>query len=212
LPQIIVNDHPLVQHRLTLIRDRSTPHEQFRQLVHDMTLLLAYDATKGLEATDVTVETPLAATNGKQVKGDEIVVVAVLRAGLGMVQAMCDLIPGVRVGHLGMFRDEEKLTPVQYYARMPDNLADAHVIILDPMLATGGSMVAACDILKKNGARHISAISLISAPEGVALMQERHPDVQVYTASIDERLNEKGYIVPGLGDAGDRQFGTYKGV
>jgi uracil phosphoribosyltransferase len=177
-----------------------------------MTFLLAYEATKDLCTTDITVETPLSLTNGKQVKGDEVIVVAILRAGLGMVQAMCDLIPGVRVGHLGMFRDEEKLIPVQYYAKMPESLPESHVIILDPMLATGGSLAAACDILKKQGATRITAISLISAPEGVAMMQKLHPDVHIFTAAIDEKLNDKGYIVPGLGDAGDRQFGTNKGV
>lgn len=202
-------DHALIKHNLTLIRDRSTSHEHFRRLLYDTTLVMACEITRDLPLKEVFVETPVDVARGLVISPNDIVIVAILRAGLGMLEPFLDILPGARAGHLGIFRDEQSLTPVQYYTKLPDGLERSKVIIVDPMLATGGSLVAACSALKQRGASDISACCIIAAPEGIGHMQTEHPDVSIYACAIDERLNANGYIVPGLGDAGDRQFGTH---
>jgi uracil phosphoribosyltransferase len=205
--RLIVVDHPVLADRLAVLRAASTTHGQFRQALYEASAILAVEAARELPVTAVEVETPLEKTTGSRLPS-EIAVVPVLRAGLGMVEGFLRLLPDARVGHLGMQRDEEELTPRDYYERLPANLADAYVYLLDPMLATGGSAVHALDRLREAGAERLALICLVAAPEGLAAVEAAHPDVTVWTAAVDRQLDERGYIRPGLGDAGDRVFGT----
>ncbi|WP_413718417.1 uracil phosphoribosyltransferase [Silicimonas sp. MF1-12-2] len=205
---LTVVNHPLVQHKLTLMRDKNTPTAVFRQLLREISHLLAYEVTRELPMTMEEIETPLKTMQAPVLDGRKLALVSILRAGNGLLDGMLDLIPSARVGFVGLYRDEETLRPVQYYCKLPGELADRLVIAVDPMLATGNSSVAAIDLLKKAGATNIRFMCLLAAPEGVARMKEAHPDVPVVTAALDEKLNDKGYIVPGLGDAGDRMYGT----
>lgn len=206
-PQVHISKHPLLQHKLTLLRDSSTKHRQFRELVTEMAKLLCYEATTDLELDECPVETPMGQTIGHTLRS-EIGLVPILRAGLGMVDGMLEMIPGSQVWHLGFYRDERTLRPVAYYNKLPVEPTVQLCLILDPMLATGGSAVAAVDVLKNWGVSHIRFVGLIGAPEGIDMLTAKHPDVTIYLAAVDERLNDIGFIVPGLGDAGDRQFGT----
>ncbi len=208
MKHLTVVDHPLVQHKLSLMRDQSTPTAVFRQLLREIAHLLAYEVTRELPMTTKTIETPLTAMQAPVLDGRKLALVSILRAGNGLLDGMLDLIPSARVGFVGLYRDEETLKPVQYYCKLPGEVSERLVIAVDPMLATGNSSVAAIDLIKEQGATNIRFLCLLAAPEGVARMKEAHPDVPVVTAALDERLNEKGYIVPGLGDAGDRMFGT----
>ena len=205
--QIEIIDHPLVKRDLTLLRDKRTPSNLFRAVLRRTASLMAYEVTRDLRLEKTALETPLARTVGYTVKSP-IILVPILRAGLGLVGGFVEVLPDARVGHIGMYRDEETLKPVDYYLKLPRKLGIALVIVLDPMLATGGSAVAAVTFLKKKGAKKIRYVSLVAAPEGVNLLSEAHPDVKIYTCSLDRKLNHKGYILPGLGDAGDRLFGT----
>ena len=200
--------HPLVQHKLSLMRDRETSTAVFRQLLREISQLLAYEVTRELPMTTRTVETPLQGMDAPVLAGRKLALVSILRAGNGLLDGVLELIPSARVGFIGLYRDEKTLEPVQYYFKVPDNLDDRLVIAVDPMLATGNSSVAAIDLLKAAGATDIRFLCLLAAPEGIARMKEAHPDVPIVTAAVDEKLNESGYIVPGLGDAGDRMFGT----
>ncbi len=199
--------HPLVKHKLTVLRNASTHHKQFRELANELTLLIAYDAMKNLETDPASVSTPLAGTTGFRIRND-IVIIPILRAGVGMLDGMLNLVPNARVGFVGMYRDHETKTPVSYYEKLPESLHYPRFYIIDPMLATGGSIVATIDSLKAKGFDNITVISLIAAPEGIKLVEEHHPEVNIFTGSIDECLDENKYIIPGLGDAGDRLFGT----
>ena len=205
---LTVVDHPLVQHKLTLMREQDTSTAVFRQLLREISTLLAYEVTRNLPMTTRKIETPLVEMDAPVLDGRKLALVSILRAGNGLLDGMLDLIPSARVGFVGLYRDEETLEPVQYYCKLPGDLQDRLVIAVDPMLATGNSSVAAIDLIKKAGATNIRFLCLLAAPEGVQRMKEAHPDVPIVTAAVDERLNEKGYIVPGLGDAGDRMFGT----
>ena len=205
---LTVVDHPLVQHKLTLMRDVDTPTAVFRQLLREISHLLAYEVTRELAMTTKTISTPLMPMEAPTLDGRKLALVSILRAGNGLLDGMLDLIPSARVGFVGLYRDEETLKPVQYYCKLPGELSERLVIAVDPMLATGNSSAAAIDLLKEAGATNIRFLCLLAAPEGVARMKEAHPDVPVVTAALDQKLNEKGYIVPGLGDAGDRMFGT----
>ena len=205
---LTVVDHPLVQHKLTIMRDKDTSTAGFRRLLREISHLLAYEVTRELEMTSKTIETPLQTIEAPILDGKKLALISILRAGNGLLPGMLDLIPAARVGFVGLYRDEETLEPVQYYFKVPDALEDRLVIAVDPMLATGNSSVAAIDMLKDAGAKNIRFVCLLASPEGVARMKEAHPDVPIITASMDECLNEHGYIVPGLGDAGDRMFGT----
>lgn len=205
---VTVVDHPLVQHKLTLMRDKATPTVQFRQLLREISYLLAYEATKGLALVDRPTETPVGPMTGKSLAGKKLALVSILRAGNGFLDGLLEIIPSARVGFVGLYRDEKTLKPVQYYFKAPVGLEDRVVIAVDPMLATGNSAAAALDLLKEKGAKDIRFLCLVAAPEGIKTLQEAHPDVEIITAALDEKLNEKGYIVPGLGDAGDRMFGT----
>ena len=203
-----IADHPLIQHKVTLLRDKHTSSKQFRELIREITGLMCYEATRDLPTCEVTVETPLTVTKSFKIAGRKLAFVPILRAGLGMVDGALELVPSARIGHIGLYRDEETLTPVEYYCKLPGDISERDVIVLDPMLATGGSAVDAIGQIKQRGPRSIKFMCIIAAPEGLKALTEAHPDVQVYCASLDEHLNEKGYIVPGLGDAGDRIFGT----
>lgn len=205
---LTVVDHPLVQHKLTLMRDKATSTAGFRQLLHEITQLLAYEITRELPMVTTTVETPMEDMESPVLAGKKLALVSILRAGNGMLDGVLELIPSARVGFVGLYRDEETLKPVKYYFKVPDALEDRLVIAVDPMLATGNSSAAAVDMLKEAGATNIRFLCLLAAPEGVARMKEAHPDVPIVTAALDRQLNEKGYILPGLGDAGDRMFGT----
>ena len=205
---LTIVDHPLVQHKLTLMRDKDTSTAVFRQLLREISQLLAYEVTRPLKMTTRRIETPLTEMDAPVLDGRKLALVSILRAGNGLLDGMLDLIPSARVGFVGLYRDEETLKPIQYYCKLPGELDERLVIAVDPMLATGNSSAAAIDLLKKAGATNIRFLCLLAAPEGVARMKEAHPDVPVVTAALDERLNELGYIVPGLGDAGDRMFGT----
>jgi uracil phosphoribosyltransferase len=200
--------HPLVRHKLGLLRDVRTDTEMFRRLVNELTLLLTYEATKEMDLEEVDVETPLEWTRAQRIPGKKVAVCPILRAGVGMLDGVLSLIPVARVGFLGLYRNEQTLEPVEYYVKLPADIADRDVLLLDPMLATGNSTVAAVTTLRNAGAQHVTLISLIAAPEGVARVEQAHPDVRIVVAAIDSHLNEKGYIVPGLGDAGDRLYGT----
>ena len=200
--------HPLVRHKLGLLRDVNTDTEMFRRLVNELTLLLTYEATKDMGTEEIEVETPLEKTPARRISGKKVAVVPILRAGMGMLDGVLSLIPVARVGFVGLYRDEETLQPVKYFVKLPQDIAEREVMLLDPMLATGNSTAAAVQILKQAGATQVTLIALIAAPEGIAHIGETHPDVKVVVASIDSHLNEKGFIVPGLGDAGDRLYGT----
>jgi uracil phosphoribosyltransferase len=200
--------HPLVQHKLGLLRDAGTDTQMFRQLVNELTLLLTYEATKGLATEEVEISTPLEAMSVKRISGKKVAVCPILRAGMGMLDGVLSLIPVARVGFIGLYRNEETLQPVEYYVKLPEDLAERDVILLDPMLATGNSTAAAVKLVKDAGATSVRLIALIAAPDGISRIHREHPDVRVVVAGIDRELNEKGYIVPGLGDAGDRLYGT----
>ena len=203
-----VLDHPLLQHKLSILRDETTGVKDFREIVNEVATLMCYEATRDLPLQDVEVQTPVAKAVTKQLAGKKLAIVPVLRAGLGMVEGILTLIPSAKVGHIGLFRDPETLEPVKYYCKMPTDIAERDVIILDPMLATGGSASAAIQFIKNYDVKHIKLMNIIAAPEGVERVRKDHPDVAIYCAALDEKLNEHGYIVPGLGDAGDRIFGT----
>ncbi len=205
---LTVVDHPLVQHKLTIMRDKKTSTGEFRQLLREISQLLAYEVTRELEMTTKVIETPMQEMEAPTLAGKKLALISILRAGNGLLDGVLELIPSARVGFVGLYRDEETLQPVEYYFKVPEAMEDRVVIAVDPMLATGNSSVAAVDMLKKSGATNIRFLCLLAAPEGIARMKEAHPDVPIVTASVDEKLNEKGYIVPGLGDAGDRMFGT----
>lgn len=208
LPNLTVIDHPLIRHKLHLLRDRETPKKLFRELVDEISMLMAYEVTRDLAVEEVDVHTPLERTRGYKIAGKKLVIVPVLRAGLGMVEGVLRLIPSARVGHVGLSRDEESLQPVEYYFKVPAQSEVRRFIIVDPMLATGGSAAAAIQGLKARGAEEITLMCLVAAPEGVEALNQAHPDVPVFTATLDRQLNDRGYILPGLGDAGDRLFGT----
>ena len=205
---LTIVDHPLVQHKLTLMRERDTSTAVFRQLLREISQFLAYEVTRNLPMTKKTIDTPLQEMEAPVLAGKKLALISILRAGNGLLDGVLELIPSARVGFVGLYRDEETLEPVQYYFKVPESLEDRLVIAVDPMLATGNSSVAAIDLLKKAGAKNIRFLCLLASPEGVARMKEAHPDVPIVTASLDSHLNDKGYIVPGLGDAGDRMFGT----
>ena len=207
--KLTVFDHPLIQHKVTIIREKNVGTKEFREIVDEIASLMAYEVTRDLPVEDVEIETPVAKTTQKQLAGKKLAIVPILRAGLGMVDGIMKLIPAARIGHIGMYRDEESLEPVEYFVKLPEDIDQREVLVVDPMLATGGSAVMAIDALKKRGATKIKLITLVSAPVGVETVQKAHPDVDIYTAGLDEGLNEHGYIIPGLGDAGDRLFGTH---
>jgi len=207
-PKVIVIDHPLIVHKLTQIRNKNTGTNEFRRIVNEIGGLMVYEITRDLELEDVEIETPLAKMKTKQLAGEKLCVCPILRAGLGMVEGILQLIPSARVGHIGLYRNEETLEPVEYFAKFPNKLEDRLIIVVDPMLATGGSAVRAISLIKKRGGKNIKFVCLVAAPEGVKRLREAHPDVPIYIAALDDHLNDKGYIVPGLGDAGDRIFGT----
>jgi uracil phosphoribosyltransferase len=205
---VTVVDHPLVLHKLTLLRDKHTPSAVFRQLVKEISLLLAYEVLRDLPMTTRHIETPMSEMEAPILRGKKLVIVSILRAGSGLLDGMLDLVPSARVGHVGLYRDPETLTAVEYYLKLPDDIADRHVIVVDPMLATGNSVTAALNRIKEHGATQIRFVSILAAPEGIKALTRNHPDVQIFTAAVDSHLNDHGYIVPGLGDAGDRMFGT----
>ena len=203
-----VMTHPLIQHKVTLIRNVETGSKDFRELLEEITLLMGYEITRDLPLEDVEVQTPLVKAIGKQIAGKKLGIIPILRAGLGMVSGLLELMPMAKVGHVGLYRDPETLKPVEYYCKLPSDLSDRRIIVTDPMLATGGSASAAITLLKEKGARDIQLMCLVAAPQGVEAVNQEHPDVRIYVAALDEDLNEHGYILPGLGDAGDRIFGT----
>ena len=208
MSKVIVIDHPLVQHKLSILRDRETGTKEFRELVEEMAILLAYEVTRDLPLKETTVETPVATARVKTLAGKKLGVVPILRAGLGMVDGITRLLPAAKVGHIGLYRDPATLRPVDYYCKLPSDISERDIIIVDPMLATGGSAVAAINAIKRHGCRNIKLVCLIAAPEGIEAVRKEHDDVDIYLACVDEYLNDHGYIVPGLGDAGDRLFGT----
>ena len=208
MPKVVVLDHPLIQHKLTYIRDINTGTKEFRELVDEVATLMAYEITRDLPLTEKEIETPVQKGTSNVLAGKKLGVVPILRAGLGMVEGILNLIPAAKVGHIGLYRDPETLQPIEYYVKLPSDVSERDLILVDPMLATGGSAIEAVNSLKKRGAKSIRFMCLIAAPEGVKAMTDAHPDVDVYIAALDEKLDEKGYIVPGLGDAGDRLFGT----
>ena len=203
-----VIDHPLIQHKLTIIRDKNSGTKVFREVVDEIAMLMAYEISRDLPVEEVEIETPMMKSVQKQLAGKKVAIIPILRAGLGMVDGILQLIPAAKVGHVGLYRDEETLEPHEYFVKLPDDITSRQVLVVDPMLATGGSAVMAIDALKKRGASTMKFVCFVAAPEGVKVLQEAHPDVDIYTAALDDRLNENGYIVPGLGDAGDRLFGT----
>ena len=205
---IFVMDHPLIQHKLTILRDKHTGTKQFRELVNEIATLICYEATRDWPLQDVEIETPMQKAITKEIAGRKVALVPILRAGLGMVDGMLNLVPSAKVGHIGLYRDHETLQPVEYYNKLPGDIEERDVMILDPMLATGGSAIDAIEIVKRSNPKSIKFLCIIAAPEGLKALHEAHPDVGIYCASVDEKLNENGYILPGLGDAGDRIFGT----
>ncbi len=205
--KIHIMNHPLILHKITMMRDKNATVKDFRELVYEIALLMGYEATRDLAVADTEVQTPVAVAKGKTIL-KQVAVVPILRAGLGMVDAIVSLIPAAKVGHIGLYRDHETLEPVEYYCKLPTEIEERQVIVVDPMLATGGSAIAAINFIKQRGAKNIKFMCLISAPEGLKALREAHPDVEIYCGALDEKLNENGYIVPGLGDAGDRLFGT----
>ncbi|MBP2025644.1 uracil phosphoribosyltransferase [Peptoniphilus stercorisuis] len=206
--KVIVTDHPLIQHKLTILRKKDTSSKDFRQIVTEISALMGYEVTRDFELSDVEIETPLETYVGKEISGKKVGIVPILRAGIGMVDGVLSVMPAARVGHVGMYRDPETLKPVTYYCKLPKDVEERTFIILDPMLATGGSLIEAIDEVKRMGATNVKALNILAAPEGLKAVQEAHPDVDIYVASIDRCLSEEGYILPGLGDAGDRLFGT----
>jgi len=208
MSKVTVFDHPLIQHKLSIMREKDTSVKEFRELVSEVATLMCYEATRDLPLEEFEIETPVARAKVKRIAGKKLAVVPILRAGLGMVDGMLNLIPNAKVGHIGLYRDPESLLPVKYYCKMPKDIAERDVIIVDPMLATGGSATAAITFIKEYGCKHIKLMSIIGAPEGIKKVQTEHPDVDIYVAAMDDHLNDHGYIVPGLGDAGDRIFGT----
>ena len=208
MSKVVVVDHPLIQHKLTLMRDKDCGTKDFRQLLNEIAMLMAYEVTRDLPLMEVEIETPICKCKSKIIAGRKLGIVPILRAGLGMVDGVLSLVPVAKVGHIGLYRDPQTLEPVEYYCKLPEDAEHRQLIVLDPMLATGGSASAAIGFIKQRGCNNIRLVNLIAAPEGIARMQKDHPDVDIYVAACDERLNEHGYIVPGLGDAGDRLFGT----
>jgi len=206
--KVHVLNHPLLQHKLTILRDEKTGVKEFREIVSEIATLMCYEATRDLPLEDVEVKTPVATGTFKTISGKKLAIVPILRAGLGMVDGILTLIPSAKVGHIGLYRDPNTLAPVEYYCKMPTDIAERDVIVLDPMLATGGSASAAIQFIKNYGVKNIKLMNILAAPEGIACIQKDHPDVEIYVAGLDEKLNDHGYIVPGLGDAGDRIFGT----
>ena len=208
MARTVIMDHPLIQHKIGYIRRTDTGTKDFRKTVSEIAMLICYEATRDLQLSEVKIQTPICETTVKELKGKKMAVVPILRAGLGMVDGMLTLIPAAKVGHIGLYRDPETLKPVEYYCKLPSDCAEREIFVVDPMLATGGSSVAAIQMLKEKGCKNIHFMCIIAAPEGVKAMQEAHPDVDIYIGALDEKLNDHGYIVPGLGDAGDRIFGT----
>lgn len=208
MANLYVFDHPLIQHKLTYIRDKNTGTKEFRELVDEVAMLMAYEITRDLTLNEVEVETPVTTCKAKVIAGKKLGLIPILRAGIGMVDGVLRLIPAAKVGHVGLYRDPDTLEPVEYYVKLPTDVEERDLIVIDPMLATGGSAVAALTSVKNRGARNIKLMCLIAAPEGIQRVQQDHPDVDIYVAAVDEKLNDHGYIVPGLGDAGDRLFGT----
>ena len=208
MSKVVETNHPLIQHKLTLMRDKNTGSKDFRELLTEIAMLMGYEITKDIPLKDVEIETPIQKTSSKVVAGKKLAIIPILRAGLGMVDGLVSLMPAAKVGHVGLYIDPETLKPVEYYCKLPQDIGERDIIVVDPMLATGGSAVAAIDLLKSKGAKSIKLANLVAAPEGIEEVQKYHDDVDIYVASVDERLNEHGYIIPGLGDAGDRLFGT----
>ena len=206
--KVVIMDHPLIQHKISLIRDENTGTKDFRELVEEIAMLMAFEVTRDLPLEEIEVTTPVAKAKAKVIAGKTVGIIPILRAGLGMVDGILKLIPGAKVGHIGLYRDPETLRPVEYYCKLPTDAAERDMIIVDPMLATGGSANGAIELLKGYGVKNIKLVCLIAAPEGIKAVEEEHPDVDMFIAALDERLNDHGYIVPGLGDAGDRLFGT----
>ena len=208
MSKIVVMDHPLIQHKIGIIRREETSSKEFREMISEIAMLMCYEATRDLKLVDVDIKTPITDMTAKELAGKKLAVVPILRAGLGMVEGMLAMIPAAKVGHIGLYRDPETLEPVEYYCKLPADCSEREVFVVDPMLATGGSCSAAIQMLKEKGVKHIRFLCIIAAPEGVKRMEEDHPDVPLYIGALDERLNEHAYILPGLGDAGDRIFGT----
>ncbi|HLR34628.1 MAG TPA: uracil phosphoribosyltransferase [Tissierellales bacterium] len=206
--KVVVLEHPLIKHKLTFIRDKSTGSKEFKELVKEVSMLMAYEVTRDLPLEEIEIETPICKTKAQVISGKKLGLIPILRAGLGMVDGMLNLLPAAKVGHIGLYRDPETLKPVEYYCKLPKDIEDRELIVLDPMLATGGSAVAAIHFLKEKGAKNIKLMNLIAAPEGIEAVTKAHPDVEIYVAGVDEKLSEDAYIIPGLGDAGDRLFGT----
>lgn len=204
----IIMDHPLIQHKIGIVREKDLSSKEFRELISEVAMFMCYEATRDLKLEDVEIETPLCKTTVKRLSGKKMAVIPILRAGLGMVEGMVAMVPAAKVGHIGLYRDPETLKPVEYYCKLPADCTEREVIVVDPMLATGGSAVAAIQMLKDKGVKNIRFMCIIAAPEGLKAMQEEHPDVDIYIGALDEKLNDHGYILPGLGDAGDRIFGT----
>ena len=208
MANVYVLNHPLIQHKLAVLRNKDTSVKEFRELINEISGLMCYEATRNLPTVEVEVETPVAVAKCRMLAGKKLAIVPILRAGLGMVDAMVDLIPSAKIGHIGLYRDPETHKPVEYYCKLPEDIENREVFVVDPMLATGGSAVAAIDFLKKRGCKKITMMNIIGCPEGVKAVREAHPDVEMFIAALDEKLNDHAYIVPGLGDAGDRIFGT----
>ena len=208
MARTVIMDHPLIQHKIGIIRKKDTSSKEFREMISEIAMLMCYEATRELPLTDVEIETPICKTTVKELEGKKMAVVPILRAGLGMVEGMLAMIPAAKIGHIGLYRDPETLAPVEYYCKLPSDIASREVFVTDPMLATGGSAIAAINQLKKRGMKNLRFMCLVAAPEGVEKLNAAHPDVPIYTVVLDDHLNEHGYIVPGLGDAGDRIFGT----
>lgn len=206
--KVYIFDHPLIQHKLSIMRDVHTGAKEFRELLEEISMLMVYEVTRDLPTEEVEIETPICVTKSRMLSGKKVGIVPILRAGLGMVDGVLNLVPAARVGHIGLYRDPETMQPVEYYCKLPDDSQNRELLVLDPMLATGGSACAAISFLKQRGCTNIRLVNLIAAPEGIARVQKEHPDVNIYVAACDEKLNEHSYIVPGLGDAGDRLFGT----
>ena len=208
MSKVLVMDHPLIQHKVSLMRDKETGTKEFRELLNEISMLMAYEVTRDLPLREVEIETPICRAQTKVIAGKKLAIVPILRAGLGMVDGIMSLVPSAKVGHIGLYRDPNTLEPVEYYCKLPEDCEEREILLVDPMLATGGSASAAIRFLKRRGCKHIKLVCLIAAPEGTRRIQADHPDVNIYVAAMDEKLNDHGYIVPGLGDAGDRLFGT----
>ncbi len=208
MSKVVVFDHPLIQHKLSIMRDKRTGTKEFRELLSEIAMLMVFEVTRDLETEEVDVETPICIAKCRRLSGKKLGIIPILRAGLGMVEGVTNLIPSAKVGHIGLYRDPQTLEPVEYYCKLPADSENRELLVLDPMLATGGSASAAINFIKKRNCHHIRLVNLIAAPEGIARIQKDHPDVDIYVAALDSHLNEHGYIVPGLGDAGDRLFGT----